>query len=244
MSVILEVCAGSYRSALAAAAGGADRIELCSGLSEGGLTPSYGVLRAALQIPNLKKHVLIRPRSGDFLYSHDELLVMADDVALAADLGADGVVIGALTKDGDVDMDAMGLLMERSVYMDVTFHRAIDVCRNPLKALEDIISLGCHHVLTSGQAATAEDGVSLIKKMVEVAAGRISIMPGCGVAPSNVAKIVRETGVYEIHASAKGIVNSLMEFRHPGVSMGNKGTDEYACVETLQTIVEELKGQL
>lgn len=244
MSVILEVCAGSYRSALAAAAGGADRIELCSGLSEGGLTPSYGVLRAALQIPNLKKHVLIRPRSGDFLYSHDELLVMADDVALAAELGADGVVIGALTKDGDVDMDAMELLMERSASMDVTFHRAIDVCRNPLKALEDIISLGCHHVLTSGQAATAEDGVPLIKKMVEVAAGRISIMPGCGVTPSNVAKIVRETGVYEIHASAKGIVNSLMEFRHPGVSMGNKGTDEYACVETLQTIVEELKGQL
>lgn len=244
MSIILEVCAGTYRSAFAAALGGADRIELCSGLSEGGLTPSYGTLRAALKIPNMKKHVLIRPRSGDFLYSQSELSVMADDIALAAELGADGVVIGALTKDGDVDMDGMGLLMEKSGTMDVTFHRAFDVCKNPLKALEDIISLGCTHILTSGQAATAEEGMGLIKQLVEIAAGRISIMPGCGVVPENVTKIVRETGVHEVHASAKGIVNSLMVFRHSGVSMGNKGGDEYACVETLQDIVAELKRQL
>lgn len=244
MSVILEICAASYNSALAAAAGGADRIELCSGLSEGGLTPSYGLLKSVMKIPNLKKHVLIRPRGGDFLYTKEEVMLMAEDIRIAKDLGADGVVIGALTQDGDIDKDVINILMENAKGMNVTFHRAFDLCRNPLEAMEDIISLGCDCILTSGQAPTAEKGIVLLKEMVDFARGRINIMAGSGVSTNNICKIINETGVSEIHASAKGVVHSKMKYKHPGVTMGNADADEYTCIETIQETVELLKSQV
>lgn len=256
----LEVCTGSITSVLHAAEGGAGRIELCSGLDEGGLTPSVGLIQAAMQVEGPKKNVLIRPRGGDFLYSEAELDIIVDDIFAARRAGADGVVVGALTADGDVDKDACRRFIDaaKGEYVDfaegdldeafflppvsVTFHRAFDLCRNPQQALETIIALGFDRVLTSGQAATAEAGIPLLKELVEQAGGRIVVMPGCGVTPENAGRILAETGATEIHASARAAWPSLMKFRHPGVSMGKPGADEYATketdVHTVQQIVE------
>lgn len=255
---ILEVCTGSLTSVLHAAEGGAQRVELCSGLDEGGLTPSIGLIQAALQVEGLKKHVLIRPRGGDFLYSEAEQDIIVDDIFAARRAGADGVVVGALTADGDVDVEACRRFMDaaRGEYVDfaegdldeayflppmnVTFHRAFDLCRDAKAALETLIALGFDRILTSGQAATAEAGIPLLKELVEQAAGRITIMPGCGVNATNAAEIVRATGASEIHASARSSWPSQMRFRHPGVSMGVPGSDEYATKETDVTTVRKI----
>lgn len=246
----LEVCTGSITSVLHAAEGGAGRIELCSGLDEGGLTPSVGLIQAAMLVEGPKKNVLIRPRGGDFLYSETEQDIIVDDIFAARRAGADGVVVGALTADGDVDEEACRRFVEaaKGEYADlagsdldgafflppvsVTFHRAFDLCRNPRQVLETIIDLGFDRVLTSGQAATAEAGIPLLRELVEQAEERIVIMPGCGVTPENAARILAETGAAEIHASARAEWPSLMKFRHPGVSMGKPGADEYATKET------------
>lgn len=246
----LEVCTGSITSVLHAAEGGAGRIELCSGLDEGGLTPSIGLIQAAIQVEGPKKNVLIRPRGGDFLYSETEQDIIVDDIFAARRAGADGVVVGALTAEGDVDEEACRRFVDaaKGEYVDfaegdldeafflppvsVTFHRAFDLCRDPQKALETIIALGFDRVLTSGQAATAEAGIPLLCKLVEQAGDRIGIMPGCGVTPENAARIFAETGATEIHASARAAWPSQMKFRHPGVSMGKPGADEYATKET------------
>lgn len=246
----LEVCTGSITSVLHAAEGGAGRVELCSGLDEGGLTPSIGLIQAAMQVEGPKKNVLIRPRGGDFLYTEVEQDIIVDDIFAARRAGADGVVVGALTADGDVDEDACRRFMDaaKGEYVDfaegdldeayflppvsVTFHRAFDLCRNPQKALETIIALGFDRVLTSGQAATAEAGIPLLRELVELAGDRIVIMPGCGVTPENTNRILTETGAAEIHASARAAWPSFMKFRHSGVSMGKPGADEYATKET------------
>lgn len=258
----LEVCTGSLTSVLHAAEGGAHRVELCSGLDEGGLTPSIGLIHAAMQVEGLKKHVLIRPRGGDFLYSEAEQDIIVEDIFAARRAGADGVVVGALTADGEVDEEACRRFMDaaQGEYVDfaegdldeayflppvsVTFHRAFDLCRNPHVALEKIISLGFDRVLTSGQAATAEAGIPVLRELVEQAGDRIVIMPGCGVNPANASVILRETGATEIHASARASWPSQMRFRHPGVSMGKPGSDEYATketdVDTVRKIVEAI----
>lgn len=244
MSAILEVCTGCIESVWAAQRGGAQRVELCSGLDEGGLTPSMGFIRAAVAVEGIKKHVLIRPRGGDFLYTPAEHEVIVEDILAAKQAGVDGVVIGALTEEGDVDLVAMARYMEAAEGVAVTFHRAFDLCRDPRRALEDIISLGCHHVLTSGTAASAEAGIPLLRELVEQSRGRISIMPGCGVGPQNAAKIVGETGVTEIHASSRDVLPSLMRFRHDGVGMGKAGVDEYARMATSEHKVREIVAQL
>lgn len=246
----LEVCTGSIISVLHAAEGGAHRVELCSGLDEGGLTPSIGLIQAAMQVEGLQKNVLIRPRGGDFLYTELEQDIMVDDIFAARRAGADGVVVGALTADGNIDVEACQRFLDaaRGGYVDfaegdldeayilppmsVTFHRAFDMCRDAEAALEILIQLGFDRVLTSGQRATAEEGIPCLKKMVEQAAGRIVIMPGCGVSPANAAHILQETGATEIHASARASWPSKMQFRHEGVSMGKAGSDEYATKET------------
>lgn len=252
---ILEVCTGSLTSVLHAAEGGAQRVELCSGLGEGGLTPSIGLIHAAMQVEGIKKHVLIRPRGGDFLYTEAEISIMVDDIYFARRAGADGVVVGALTADGDVDVKACRRFLEAArgelsnvapnddaeLYflppVSVTFHRAFDLCREPLKALKTLIDLSFDRILTSGQAPTAEAGIPLLKSLVDRATGRIIIMPGCGVSDKNAAHILRSTGASEIHASARSAWPSQMRFRHPGVSMGTPGSDEYATLETDPAIV-------
>ena len=229
---ILEICAGSVESAIAARDGGAKRIELCAALEVGGVTPSAGVIAEARKVEGLVLNVIIRPRGGDFLYNEYEVACMEEDIRTCKRLGADGVVIGALTAEGDIDKDACKRLIDTADGMSVTFHRAFDMCRNPQEALEELISLGCDRVLTSGLASTAEAGIPLLKQLVEQAAGRIIIMPGCGVNSKNAAMILNATGAAESHASARKSVGSGMVFRHSGVSMGNPDCDEFARKET------------
>ena len=229
---ILEICAGSVESAIAARDGGAKRIELCAALEVGGVTPSAGLIAQARKVEGVILNVIIRPRGGDFLYNEYEVACMTEDIRTCKRLGADGVVIGALTADGDIDTATCKKLIEAAEGMSITFHRAFDMCRDPHKALEELVSLGCDRVLTSGQAPTAEAGIPLLKQLVEKAAGRIIIMPGCGVNSANAAKILQDTGATEIHASARKSVGSGMVFRHSGVSMGNPDCDEYARKET------------
>lgn len=222
-----EVCANSVESCLAAQAGGANRVELCAGIPEGGTTPSYGDIAVARELlKETRLHVIIRPRGGDFLYSPVEQRIMLKDIDLARKLGADGVVFGCLTAEGDVDLPLMRQLMEAAEDMSVTFHRAFDVCRNPQQALEDIIGLGCHRILTSGQQPTAEQGIPLLKNLQQQADGRIILLAGCGVNESNIARIAQETGIHEFHFSAREQVESGMLYRNPQVSMG--GT---VCIE-------------
>lgn len=241
---LLEICAGSVESAIAARDGGAQRIELCAALEIGGVTPSAGVITEARKVEGLVLNVIIRPRGGDFLYSEHEIACMEQDIRKCAELGVDGVVIGALTAEGDIDTTTCKRLIAAADGMSITFHRAFDMCRNPKEALEQLISLGCHRVLTSGQAATAEAGIPLLKELVEQAAGRIIIMPGCGVNSSNAAAILQSTGACEIHASARKSVESGMVFRHSGVSMGSAGSDEYARKETDANEVRAIKESI
>ena len=198
---IVEICAGDIQSARAAVQGGAQRIELCSALSLDGLTPSAGLIQAARGLEGIKLHVLIRPREGNFVYDASETEIMLHDISLAHQLGADGVVIGALTPDGDIDIPTCRRLIEAAEGMQVTFHRAFDRARNPQRALEEIIALGCTRLLTSGQAPTAEAGIPLLRELVHQANGRIIIMPGAGVNPANARRILDATGANEIHGS-------------------------------------------
>lgn len=222
-----EVCANSVESCLAAQAGGANRVELCAGIPEGGTTPSYGDIAVARELlKETRLHVIIRPRGGDFLYSPVEQRIMLKDIDLARKLGADGVVFGCLTAEGDVDLPLMRQLIEAAEGMSVTFHRAFDVCRNPQQALEDIIGLGCHRILTSGQQPTAEQGIPLLKNLQQQADGRIILLAGCGVNETNIARIAQETGIHEFHFSAREQMESGMLYRNPQVSMG--GT---VCIE-------------
>ena len=241
---ILEICAGSVESAIAARDGGAKRIELCAALEIGGVTPSAGLIAEARKIEGLVLNVIIRPRSGDFLYNEYEVACMLQDIRTCKQLGVDGVVIGALTADGDIDTAICKQLITAADGMSVTFHRAFDMCRDASKALEELIELGCDRVLTSGQAATAETGIPLLKKLVEQANGRIIIMPGCGVNSNNAANILHATGAGEIHASARKSVGSGMIFRHSGVSMGNPDSDEYARKETDADEVRAIKKSI
>lgn len=220
MDYRIENCANSVESTIRAQEGGAYRVELCAGIPEGGTTPSYGDILMARKSIDIKLHVIIRPRGGDFLYSPLEQEIMLHDIRIAIELGADGVVFGCLTADGKVDMDVMRKMMQAAEGMNVTFHRAFDMCSNPKEALEQIIELGCSRILTSGQEATAEQGIPLLKELVKQANGRIIIMPGCGVNPGNIRKICEETGATEFHFSGRSQKESGMTFRNPNVSMG------------------------
>ena len=201
MRTLLEVCAGNLASVEAAIQGGAERIELCSALSLDGLTPSLGLLRHVRErFSSLRIHVLIRLREGNFVYNNQEVDVMCRDIEAVLPW-ADGIVCGALTADGDIDLPAMHRLVTAAQGRAFTFHRAFDVCRDPFAALEQIIDLGCSRILTSGQQPSAIQGVDLLRRFNERAAGRIIIMPGGGVNPSNARHILDITGCHEIHAS-------------------------------------------
>lgn len=242
----IEICANSVESAVKAQEGGAYRVELCAGIPEGGTTPSFGDIRMARQLlQKTKLHVIIRPRGGDFLYSKLELDIMLHDIKVARQLGADGVVFGCLTAEGNVDVPAMKMLMNAVGDMSVTFHRAFDMCKNPQEALEQIIALGCNRILTSGQEPNAVKGIPLLKELVKQADGRIIIMPGCGVNPSNILQIAEETGASEFHFSGRSTYESGMIYRNPKVSMG--GTvkiEEYEKDVTNPDIVKAALAEL
>ena len=204
MTTLLEVCADSMASAEAAAESGAARIEMCSALHLDGLTPSTAVLQSVRELfPKLKVHVLIRPREGDFVYCDSELAAMERDISKSLPW-ADGIVCGALTSDGDVDERTMRRLIAASQGKPVTFHRAFDVCRNPIRAFDTIVELGCARLLTSGQHPTAVQGIEMLRELNRRASGRIIVMPGGGVDASNARLIVEQTGCTEIHGSCRG----------------------------------------
>lgn len=220
MNYKLEICANSVASCIEAQKGGAYRVELCAAIPEGGTTPSYGDIAVARELLDIKLNVIIRPRSGDFLYSALEHKIMLKDIGIARQLGVDGVVIGCLTADGEVDMERNQELIDAAGKMSVTFHRAFDMCRDPFNSLEKIIALGCQRILTSGQQQQAERGIPLLKKLVEQAGDRIIIMPGSGINIYNIATIAKETGAGEFHLSARKPVESGMIYRNPNIKMG------------------------
>lgn len=221
MSRIIEICANSAQSVVEAQAGGARRVELCAGIPEGGTTPSYGEICAAMALAqSIHINVIIRPRGGDFLYTQTEVQSMLYDIDMVRRLRVHGVVFGCLTANGNIDMALMRRLIQAAKPLSVTCHRAFDVCRNPFDALEQLIDLGCDRVLTSGQQPDAVQGVPLIAKLVQQAARRIIVMPGCGVRAHNIALIERETGATEFHTSARSILQSRMEYRNARVPMG------------------------
>ena len=213
--MILEIATNSVASALAAQEGGAGRVELCTALELGGLTPSHAQIALARERLRIPLYVLIRPRAGDFLYSDLECETMQRDIETCVALGCDGVVLGILDADGRVDAARCRTLIAAAGKLGVTFHRAFDLSRDPAQALEDIVALGCERLLTSGAQASALDGAPLIRDLVVQAAGRVAVMPGAGVTAQNIATLAATTGAHEFHASAKRQLPSGMQHRRP-----------------------------
>jgi len=206
--IFFETCCQSPREACEAEAGGASRIELCDRLEVGGVTPAVESIRQTLSSCRLPINVLIRPRGGDFVYNGEEADAIIKQIHECKALGVNGVVVGALTREGDIDLPLMRRIMDEAAPLEVTFHRAFDECRLPTLALEDIISLGAKRILTSGQAPSADSGRALLRQLNIQAAGRIVIMPGAGIRPENIKRIVEETACREFHGSAHGLTGT------------------------------------
>ncbi len=220
--MICEVCVDSVAGVRAAKAAGADRVELCGDLLEGGTTPSRGMIRQARTIAGIGLNVMIRPRGGDFLFDDDEFAIMEADIDAAKAEGADGVVIGLLTADGAVNAARTHDLIERARPMSVTFHRAFDMTPDPFAALETLVGLGVDRVLTSGQEATVLEGLPLIAELVRRAGRRIVVMPGGGITARNADRIVAAAKPREIHFAALEPMASGMQFRRQHVFMGGE----------------------
>lgn len=244
---ILEICCGDIESVEAAIKGGADRIELCTALEVGGLTPSMGLVKAALDMgrrAGVPVNVLIRPRQGDFAYTPRELAIILNDIQECVVEGVNGIVAGVLTPRGDVDLKSMASIMREAGAAEITFHRAFDMCRDPEVALEQIIDLGCQRVLTSGCASSAVAGIPMLKRLTKRAGDRIAIMAGSGVNIENVHRIVAFTDVPEVHASARSPKESAMQYRRQGISMSAPGAEEYSRLVTDACIVAALKESI
>lgn len=246
MEFSLEICVDNIESAISAGEAGADRLELCSALSEGGLTPSYGLIQSVRKNFKARLHVLIRPRGGDFLYSAAEFEIMKKDIDLCREAGADGVVLGILMPDGNIDTERTAEIIEAAKPMSVTFHRAFDLCREPEKGLEDVIASGASRLLTSGQKSSAEEGAGLIRKLVQQAGTRIIIMPGGRLDVTNIERVARRTGASEFHLTGRKDIRSPMHWKVKGIAMGNpNGVEEYvrkvADREKIKDIINILK---
>lgn len=218
-SIKIEVCAFSLESCLAAEKGGANRVELCGSMYEGGTTPSAGLIQIVKQRINIEIHAMIRPRGGDFCYSDDEISAMQADIRIAKELGCEGVVLGILQPSGQVNIAQTKALATLAKPMQVTFHRAIDMSPDYSKALEDIIETGCVRILTSGQKNTAIEGIENIRILVNQANGRIEIMAGSGVNADNAQTLIH-TGVDALHLTGKSVRDSEMVYRQEGIAMG------------------------
>lgn len=242
---MVEVCANGVESCIAAQDGGADRVELCAGISEGGTTPSYGEIKVARRVLTATRlHVIIRPRGGDFLYSDLEVERMAADIAVCRDLGVDGVVFGCLKADGSIDLERNRYLVECSKGMSVTMHRAFDRTANPEQALEEIIDLGFDRILTSGQQPKAIQGADLLARLNRLAAGRIILMAGSGVTEDNIAELRAKTGLHEFHFSGRESQPSAMRYVNPNLYMGRPGANEAALDYTTARRVQATIAQL
>ena len=215
MKYLIEIATSDFLTTKSAVEGGADRIELCANLAEGGTTPSYAHIKKCREAFDIALFPIIRPRGGDFLYTKDEFEIMKNDIKLCKELGCEGLVIGLLNMDGTIDMIRTSELIELAYPLEVTFHRAFDRCKDPFAALEELIEIGCHRILTSGQKPTVSEGVDLITELNKKADDRIIILPGSGVRKDNIKMLAEKTGCIEFHSSLRGKVKSPMQFIHP-----------------------------
>lgn len=236
---LLEVAANSVASAFAAQEGGAGRVELCASLEEGGVTPSHGTIALAREGLDIPLYVLIRPRAGDFVYENAEVEAMLDDIAHCRELGCDGVVVGALTAEGDVDVEVCAMFVRAADGMGLTFNRAFDLVPDKQAALETLIELGFERVLTSGGMQSAVAGASLIARLVAQAGGRIIVMPGAGVEPGNIVALREATRASEFHASAKRKLPSAMRRGH-GDTLGMGAGETRTDADTVRALVVAL----
>jgi copper homeostasis protein len=211
---IIEIATSDFITTKSAVEGGADRIELCANLAEGGTTASYGTVKQCREAFTVLLYPIIRPRGGDFLYTREEFEIMLQDVKLCKQLGCDGIVIGLLNTDGTIDVKRTAQLIETAYPLGVTFHRAFDRCKNPFVALEQLIEIGCERILTSGQQPSVADGVELVTELNQIANERIIIMPGSGVRKENIQLLAEKTGCVEFHSSLRGKERSKMDFVH------------------------------
>ncbi|ENX3945794.1 copper homeostasis protein CutC [Photobacterium damselae] len=244
MTFQLEVCIDNIESLHLAQQGGATRIELCSSLALGGLTPNFGFMQAAAKYAQVPVYAMIRPRQGDFLFTDQDMEIMLADVHAAKQASLSGVVLGVLTDQGQVDKDQLKALIHQAQGMGVTFHRAIDQCIDPMATLDILMSLGCERVLTSGLKANAYDGREMLKEMVTYCSERLSIMAGAGVTAENVGQIISDTGVREIHLSGKTTRPSLMKNYSNQAYMGNADIDDFAIPVTDANKIAAVAKQL
>lgn len=236
----LEICVDSVESAQAAVAGGATRLELCGNLIIGGTSPSPFLIEAVQQL-GVPVRVLLRPRFGDFLYTPSEQQILLKEVEMCRSMGVDGVVLGALQADGSLDVPFLSALISAAGHLGKTLHRAFDVCVDAQQGLETAIELGFDTILTSGQAATAKEGVETLSQLQRQANGRITLLAGSGVSPKNIPFIRQQTGITAYHMSAKRTVDSAMKYRRDGVPMGLPFASEYQNFYTDELVVREAR---
>ena len=231
--MILEICANSYQSAVNANIAGAHRIELCSEISVGGTTPSYGLLKKVMTDIDIPVHVLIRPRSGNFTYSGKEFDIMKENIRLCKDLGCAGIVAGVLHEDNTIDIKRTSELIELSKPMSFTFHRAFDVVSKPKEALLQLLNLGVDRLLTSGQQEKAEDSIDLLLELQKIAENKLTILPGSGINSENCIHF-KNSGFSEIHSSASKIISKNI----PSSTGESKQT--VSDVETIKKILNAI----
>jgi copper homeostasis protein len=219
---IIEIATTDYATTKEAVKGGADRIELCAALTEGGTTPTYGMIKKCREDFDVALFPIIRPRSGDFYYTEEEFEIMMQEVLLCKNVGCDGIVIGLLNRDGSIDIKRNQKLIDAVYPLEVTFHRAFDRSADPFDALEKLIQIGCQRILTSGQKSTAPEGATIIASLIKEADQRIIIMPGSGVRKENIKELAQATGAIEFHSSLRGKQKSTMEFIHPSFALSEE----------------------
>jgi copper homeostasis protein len=239
--ILIEVCVDSVASAVAAQQGGAARVELCSDLLEGGVTPSAGLIGLVRARVSIGLNVIIRPRGGDFCYPDEEVEIMRRDIGVAKELGADGVVLGILNIHGHVDVDLTRELVELARPLNVTFHRAFDMSADLAQSLEDVCATGADRLLTSGGEQKCLQGAETIAQLAKAARGRIAIMAGGGIGHHDAAEIIERTGVREIHVGLSTPVPSPMRHHNPRLTMGKVQGREYERAQVLEENVRNLR---
>jgi copper homeostasis protein len=222
MKYIIEIATSDFVTTALAVEGGADRIELCANLAEGGTTPSHGMILQCREAFSTSLYPIIRPRGGDFLYTAEEFAIILKDIKLCKDYGCDGVVAGMLNADGSIDQVRMSKIVQAAYPLGVTFHRAFDRCSNPFEALEQLVEIGCERVLTSGHQQAAPEGAELIGEFNRMAGHRIVIMPGSGVRKDNIKSLAKQTGCTEFHSSLRAKQKSRMEYLHPAFEVSSE----------------------
>ena len=241
----IEICCYSLESAIKAEKSGADRVELCDNYSEGGTTPSFATIELAIEKLNIPVNVIVRPRGGDFLYTELEYEIIKKDILKIKEINANGIVIGFLKKDGNIDIERTKEIVNLALPMEITFHRAFDMCQNHLEALEQLKEIGITRILTSGGKNTAFEGIDLISELVKKANGEIIIMPGSGVNDKNLNELMQKTKAFEFHSSAKAFENSKMEYFNQNISMGGtESVNEFSKVTVNTAQIQKMANIL